>query len=157
MTEVHLIEYSLVISCFLFGCAHEQNPVLPSSFLDFRVIRIKACSHRLLKLLQDFIRYHNNEFHSSKILCNYLNNFWHKSKQLHLRHILCWGGCCLITGHIHFYDTELGNEDREVECRICQPVGTFICHIDDLDVSDSITVARTSLGPWHSPLAGGVL
>lgn len=33
-----------------------------------------------------------------------------------------------------------------MECRKCQPVGTFICHIDDLDVSDSITVARASPG-----------
>lgn len=44
-----------------------------------------------------------------------------------------------------------------MECRIRGPVGTFMCHIDDLDVSDSITVARASLGPWHSPLASGVL
>lgn len=58
---------------------------------------------------------------------------------------------------MHFHDTELRNEDREVERRICQPVGTFTCHIDDLDVSDSITVACASLGPWHSPLASGVL
>lgn len=49
------------------------------------------------------------------------------------------------------------NEKREVECRICQPAGTFICHIDDLDISDSITVAPMSLGPWHSPLASSVL
>ncbi len=45
-----------------------------------------------------------------------------------------------------------------MECRICQPVGTFICHIDDLDVSDSITVARNVSGAlaqsigWWCPL-----
>lgn len=32
-----------------------------------------------------------------------------------------------------------------------------MCHIDDLDVADSITVARTSLGLWCSPLASDVL
>lgn len=58
---------------------------------------------------------------------------------------------------MHFYYSRLRTEDREVACRKCQPVGTFICHIDDLDVSDSITVARASLGPWHSPLASDVL
>lgn len=58
---------------------------------------------------------------------------------------------------MHFYDIQLRNEDREVERRICQPISTFICHIDDLDVSDSITVARKSLGPWHTPLASSVL
>lgn len=46
---------------------------------------------------------------------------------------------------------------REVDCRISQPVGTFICHINDLDISDSITVAPKSLGPWQSPLASRVL
>lgn len=44
-----------------------------------------------------------------------------------------------------------------MESRICQPVGTFVCHIDDLDISDRITVARMSLGPGHSPLASSVL
>lgn len=60
-----------------------------------------------------------------------------------------------IKGRVHFYDAR--NKDGEVECRIFQPVGSFICHVDDLDVSDSITVARASLGPWHSPLASSVL
>lgn len=90
------------------------------------------------------------------MLFNYANNFWHKSKSsisdicYAKMHVAC-------VGRIHFYDTKLRNEDREVRCRICHPVGTFICHIDDLDVSDSFTVARRSLGPWHSPLASGVL
>lgn len=63
---------------------------------------------------------------------------------------------CILPNYSHaFY--ELRIEDREVECGKCQPLGTFICHIDDLDVSDSITVARITLGPWHSPLASDVL
>lgn len=60
-------------------------------------------------------------------------------------------------GHIHLYDAKLRNEDGEAESGMCLPVGTFICHIHDLDISDSITVACMSLGSWHSPLATGVL
>lgn len=47
----------------------------------------------------------------------------------------------LIAGRMCSYGAEFRNEDREVERRIGRPVGTFMCHIDDLDVSDSITVA----------------
>lgn len=47
--------------------------------------------------------------------------------------------------------------NMEVDCRISQPFSNFICHIDDLDVSDRITVPSVSLGPWHSPLASRVL
>lgn len=89
-------------------------------------------------------------FLSGQMFCKDLNI--EKKSLWHILHIFG-----LIAMHMHFYDKELRNEDREVGCRICPPVGTLICHIDDLDVSDSITVARVSLGPWHSPLASGVL
>lgn len=54
-------------------------------------------------------------------------------------------------------ESSLTNRDGEVDCRISKPFGVVICHIDDLDISDSITVSPVSLGLWHSPLASRVL
>lgn len=152
MTEVHLTECSMMSFCRASClCLCSQ----PSS--SYRKCRTVLGSYEGLLWKKASVRF----LLKSTMVVKYFAITWMisctNSTRLRLWQTLRWSTCCLITGHMHFYCSRLRTEDREVARRKCQPVGTFICHIDDLDVSDSITVARASLGPWHSPLASDVL